>query len=251
MMSQQHYTLLEDTSLSDLAHQFATTPQTIKELNHLEPEQYRLKTRQTINVPTHHVLIKPPHLDLPHFLKQHHLSYERIKAFNPHFLYETSPQWIALTEKGMAHLPLMSLTAKSLYSPYNHRLSQPEIAVSSRQLDFKEAANRSNGFYSNGYRQGQCTAYAFERRITLGRAIPLHWGDAKYWAKHARREGFVVSHIPKVGAILVSEAGQYGHVAIVEACLKKGVYISEMNWKGEGVISTRFIGNIDDYQYIY
>lgn len=70
-------------------------------------------------------------------------------------------------------------------------------------------ARRGNQF------DGQCVNYVQNARTDLVAAGV--GGNAKYWAKNARRQGFFVSAVPKVGAVYVDTRGRYGHVGIVTA----------------------------------
>jgi len=79
---------------------------------------------------------------------------------------------------------------------------------------------------SNGYDYGYCTYYAAARS-----GAPGNWGNANTWAYYAALSGWVVSSVPKVGAIAQTSAGYLGHVAIVEAVSDDGTQImySDMN----------------------
>lgn len=81
----------------------------------------------------------------------------------------------------------------------------------------------------NKYAWGNCTWYAYERRMQLGRPIGSFWGNASTWAYNGRAAGFAVDGNPSAGAIMANGGG-YGHVAIVES-VNPGVSvtISEMN----------------------
>lgn len=81
----------------------------------------------------------------------------------------------------------------------------------------------------NRYGLGQCTWYAYERRMQLGNPVGGMWGNANTWAYAAAANGFLVDGNPTPGAIM-QNGGGYGHVAIVEA-VNPGVSvtISEMN----------------------
>lgn len=106
----------------------------------------------------------------------------------------------------------------------------------------------------NRYAPGYCTWYSYERRQALGEPIGSFWGNANTWDDNARAAGFSVNGTPKAGAILVDNAGYYGHVAIVERVLDNGdVYLSEMNYAGFNVVSNRTIsaGQAAGYTYIH
>ena len=81
----------------------------------------------------------------------------------------------------------------------------------------------------NRYGMGQCTWYAYERRLQLGSPVGGLWGNANTWAYSARMAGFLVDGNPTVGSVMANGGG-YGHVAVVES-VNPGVSvtISEMN----------------------
>ncbi len=99
------------------------------------------------------------------------------------------------------------------------------------------AVNQSMATASAGnkYAFGNCTWYAYERRLQLGNPVGSFWGNAATWASYAAAAGRPVDGNPAPGAIM-QNGGGYGHVAIVEA-VNPGVSvtISEMNgyrWGG-------------------
>jgi len=81
----------------------------------------------------------------------------------------------------------------------------------------------------NRYAWGNCTWYAYERRLELGMPVGSFWGNASSWASYARQAGYLVDGNPTPGAVM-QNGGGYGHVAIVES-VNPGVSvtISEMN----------------------
>lgn len=117
----------------------------------------------------------------------------------------------------------------------------------------------SNVFASAGnrYAPGNCTWYAYERRMELGRPVGSFWGNANTWASSARAAGYLVDRNPESGAVLVDMAGYFGHVAVVERVLDNGdIVISEMNnlaYGGFNRVNDRTIsaGQASSYQYIH
>jgi len=83
---------------------------------------------------------------------------------------------------------------------------------------------------------GQCTYYVARRRN-----VP--WGgNAKQWLVNAAAYGAKIGNTPIVGSIMVSsENKRYGHVALVEAVEGDNFMVSEMNYKGRGIIDQRWI----------
>jgi surface antigen len=103
------------------------------------------------------------------------------------------------------------------------------------------------GSFANHYARGQCTWYVAGRR-----QIPSNWGNARNWYYHAVSSGWNTGTVPAVAAIAWTSAGYYGHVALVEQVSADShqVLISEMNYRGVGVKSTRWV-NVSEFKYIY
>ena len=99
----------------------------------------------------------------------------------------------------------------------------------------------------NGYTYGYCTWYVKNRRADIGN----FWGDAHAWYGSAQAAGYATGRVPQAGAIGVDFTGPYGHVVYVESVNGNGtVNISEMNYRGYGVISTRTT-SASEFFYIY
>lgn len=95
---------------------------------------------------------------------------------------------------------------------------------------------------------GYCTYYVSQRRF-----IPWS-GNAIAWLRGAQSFGFATGSTPQVGAIVVtSEGGYTGHVGMIDAVNGNEITITEMNFKGFGVVSSRTIssgyGSIMGYIY--
>lgn len=113
------------------------------------------------------------------------------------------------------------------------------------------------GTAANKYAFGNCTAYAYNRRVQLGKPVGAMWGNAATWASYARSEGLLVTNSPSVGAI-IQNGGGYGHVGVVEALLPNGdIEVSEMNayvpGGGFNIVSGRVIpaSSVPSYNYIH
>ena len=125
--------------------------------------------------------------------------------------------------------------------------------VASRSRSTTTNASRSwlTASVGNRYAAGNCTWYAYERRMQLGRPIGSFWGNANTWATSARAAGFVVNNTPAPGAIFQTTAGYYGHVGIVERVENGVVYVSDMNYAGYGIITHRTLNGAGGYLYIH
>ncbi|KFI93809.1 CHAP protein [Bifidobacterium saguini DSM 23967] len=121
--------------------------------------------------------------------------------------------------------------------------------------------NHDAGKNQNTYPWGQCTWYAYQRRTELGLPIGGSFGDARSWANSASSRGYWVDNTARhTGDVVVFAPGQenadsyYGHVGVVEKVNSDGsIEISESNYKGLGVISTRTFTaeQASTFQYIH
>jgi surface antigen len=104
-----------------------------------------------------------------------------------------------------------------------------------------------DGTFRNTYARGQCTWYVAGRR-----QVPTNWGNANRWYPRAAAAGWSVGTVPAVAAIAWTNAGYYGHVALVEQVSQDGkkVYISEMNYRAVGVKTYRWV-DASQFKYIY
>jgi surface antigen len=87
----------------------------------------------------------------------------------------------------------------------------------------------------NRYPYGWCTWYVASRRN-----VPWS-GNAGAWLYNAQAMGFRIGQSPLVGAIMVTGESWVGHVALVEAVYGSTIKVSEMNYRGWGVVSTRVL----------
>lgn len=86
----------------------------------------------------------------------------------------------------------------------------------------------------NSFPYGYCTYYVANKRTVTWR------GNAGAWLYNAKAAGYATGKKPQVGAIVVTtEDARYGHVAYVESVGDGTITISEMNYKGWGVVNTR------------
>lgn len=131
-------------------------------------------------------------------------------------------------------------------------LAKPQTSTTRTQTANTEPVRASGGYnnaprYStsgNTYGYGYCTHYAKQRRPDM----PNNLGNADTWAIRAAQQGFSVSGIPSVGAVAVARG--YMHVAIVEQVSGGRVFVSEQNYNGFGVVSSRW-ASIGEFTYIH
>jgi len=119
------------------------------------------------------------------------------------------------------------------------RVYTPRVAISTAKT-----IRSSSG---NTYSWGNCTFFAKQQ---LG-WVPNGLGNANTWDDRAPSYGLGVYSTPIVGAVAQTDAGYYGHIAVVRAVHADGtVSISEMNYQGFNVISTR-TAPASQFKYIY
>lgn len=96
----------------------------------------------------------------------------------------------------------------------------------------KNSAKRRKA--GNKFPYGYCTYYVANKKHVTWR------GNAGAWLYNARAAGRKTGKKPKVGSIVVTtEDARYGHVAIVESVGKGTITVSEMNYKGWGIVDYR------------
>ncbi len=83
-----------------------------------------------------------------------------------------------------------------------------------------------------GYNR-ECVSWAGYRRSVLDKSSP-YGGNANQWDDNARAQGYRVDGSPEVGAIAQTDAGFFGHVAVVESISGGNVVVSEMNYDNAG-----------------
>lgn len=117
---------------------------------------------------------------------------------------------------------------------------QKPVVESTTYIQRSSSGNSSG----NTYAPGNCTWYAKSRRPDL----PNSLGNADTWAYRAAAQGIPTGYTPQPGAV-----GQYGmHVVIVESVNGDGTFnLSEMNYQGYGIISSRSNVSASGWSFIY
>lgn len=126
----------------------------------------------------------------------------------------------------------LKISPEDLSAAYLKQLA----ATQKKKVAGASKVNKTPGSSNNAYPYGWCTYYVATRRY-----VPVHWGDAKNWLNSARSAGYATGSQPAAGAIMVSSESWYGHVAYVESVSGGMITISEMNYKGWGITSSRTI----------
>lgn len=148
---------------------------------------------------------------------------------------------------------IVSLPLMVIFSMGGSVLSFLNGAVSIEQAEMQ-------GFYMGSsvpgdtYAWGNCTYWAFAMRLWAKDPIPTTWGNANTWDDRAITDGYEVTHTPRVGSVMQTDAGSFGHVAYVTRVDEKtGVWeISEMNALMLNVVSQRVFtaGAASAYSFI-
>lgn len=149
---------------------------------------------------------------------------------------------------------VVSLPVLVVFSMGSTVLSFLNGTISSEQAEMR-------GFYmgasvpGNTYAWGNCTYWTFAMRLWAKDPIPTSWGNANTWDDRAIADGYEVNHTPRVGSIMQTDAGDFGHVAyVVSVNAETGVWvISEMNAPIFNVVSQRtFAGSAaSSYTFIH
>ncbi|KRG09138.1 COG3942 and LysM peptidoglycan-binding domain-containing protein [Staphylococcus sp. NAM3COL9] len=274
----QIHTVKEDAKLSDIAQAFATTTNEIQSLNQLN-DRVVVQAGEQLILPDKDIVEVKQGDTILNIAGKYQLNLEQIYQLNPNLGEVIYPgQLVAVSEKGSAHLNNQFQNSFNEQQVQNETREDNDVPVilnrfvptTQHTWDYveKEAAinqNESTQMYSNQYKPtqvasngsnyynwGQCTYYAFDRRQQLGKSVGNLWGNANNWASAASNSGYKVNHTPEVGAIFQSNAGNYGHVGVVERKNPDGsIVVSEMNWQGVGQKSYRTIHNTNEYNYIH
>lgn len=209
-----------------LAEKFNISPQTIKWVNSLTSDALEADRKLKI-LPVDGVLVKAKQGDtIEGLASRYGASPEELKAFNDLEISGVKANDMLIIPNGElpetqrpGYTAPVQAPASSGYGSYGGSVSQSTAVAS--------AGNR--------YAFGNCTWYAYERRLQLGNPVGSFWGNAATWALYGASAGRPVNGTPAPGAIM-QNGGGYGHVAIVES-VKPGVSvtISEMNgyrWGG-------------------
>lgn len=221
------YTIQEGDTLNKIAEKFDITVSELKEWNNLSSDLIIVGDKLTVAEEPSEITAEPTSLTVnaPASRAQEDLTRNAYAQTSNGYAYNN--------ENTQAYdVPSFNSNSASQYSaPVSY--SRP-----------------SSGGGNNLYTSGQCTYYAFSKRPDIGNT----WGNANNWANAAAQSGYTVNNSPSAGAILQSTAGGYGHVAYVDRVNSDGsIQVSEMNYQGVGVVSSRTISAsaAGAYNYIH
>ncbi|KEY61078.1 amidase domain-containing protein [Lactococcus cremoris] len=126
----------------------------------------------------------------------------------------------------------------------------PESPLVASKLDSSTYPDYNGVEYpgADSYAFGNCTQYVYNRIIQLGGQIGTHMGNGGEWGINAQAQGYFTTTVPTDGYAVSFPPGvagsspEYGHVAFVEKVYPdNSILVSEMNVKGNNIISERHI----------
>lgn len=219
----KHYTAQAGDTVEKIAQQFNISSNTIKWANNLNSDAVE-KDKQLVIPPIDGIVYTVKGGDTPDSIAaKYQADKDRIVTFNDLELGGLTPGKSIIIPSGV----LPDNERPGYVSPRN-AASQGAYGGGYSTIN-AQIARASAG---NRYAFGNCTWYAYERRMQLGRPVGSFWGNAATWAMYARSAGYRVDNTPEVGAVM-QNGGGYGHVAIVESMNGDGsITISEMNYAG-------------------
>lgn len=231
-------------TVDSVADQYGLSKDTIKWANNLTSDALEVDKTLTI-LPTDGVLYTVKSGDtIDSIVEKYQVDKARLISYNDLELTGVvEGSAIILPDGVLPDNEKPGYTAPSVYSSSSYSSSYTTVSSS---LASASAGNR--------YAYGNCTWYAYERRVQLGLPVGSFWGNAATWSIYARAAGYVVNNTPSAGAIM-QNGGGYGHVAIVESVAANGdITITEMNYAGNfNRVTSRIVsaGQAANYNYIH
>ena len=238
----RQYTVKAGDTAVSIAMQFGLSPNTVKWANNLTGDAVE-PGRQLAIPPVDGVVYTVKAGDtIDSIVSKYNADKERVVAFNDLEIDGLIPgKQIVIPAGSLPENERPGYVAPRSYGGYGSSYS-----VVDARLAGASAGNR--------YAFGNCTWYAYERRMQLGRPVGSFWGNAATWAAYARAAGYLVNNTPVVGAVM-QNGGGYGHVAVVESVNADGsITISEMNYAGNfNRVTSRTVdaGSVGGFNYIH
>ena len=230
------YTVTEGDTLGSIAVKYNITVNTIKWANGLEDADKIHPGDQIFVLPVtgvKHVVKSGDNVDS--LALKYKAKTEDIIAFN------SLPANGELKIGEEIVIPDGKIEETSPEKPSQPSINQPSTGIAQTPSTGSDTGRRFNKqYYSSSAHRfpwGWCTWYvASKRHVPWG-------GNAGTWLYHAKAYGANVGKAPRPGAIMVTGESRYGHVAIVENVKGDSFTVSEMNYKGFGVVSKRTINS--------
>lgn len=201
------YTTIAGDTVSSLSIKFGVTTDSIKWSNGLVSDA--LTAGKTLQIPPQNgIIYKVANGDtIDSIASRYNANKEQLIVFNDFDAKSLVPGQTILVPDGKIPAPTRTTTTRTTNSSFNVYGFSPIYG-------------------NNGYVSGYCTYYVASRI-----SVPKNWGNANTWDNYARASGWIVSSVPRAGAILQTDSGWAGHVGIVEAVSEDGAMIkfSDMN----------------------
>jgi surface antigen len=245
----QHYVTKAGDSAQTVGQKFGVSATTIKWANNLSTDAISAG-KNLIIPPTDGVIYRVKRGDtVTSIASKYQASASRIVSFNDLELSGLKPGKTIIIPGGV-----LPTNERPGYVDPNSAVSEGAYGGGYSTVD-AQLAGASAG---NRYAYGNCTWYAYERRVQLGLPVGSFWGNAATWAMYARTAGYRVDNTPSVGAIAqwnAYQGGSYyaGHVGIVESVNSDGsITISEMNYLYNfNRVTSRTISPSSVYNFIH
>jgi len=218
------YAVQDGDTVWTIARKFNLTTATIRYANNLEDENSVKPGQTLIILPVAgliHTVAQGDTLD--GIAARYKASKEMIIAQNDLYGEDLVPGMQVVVPDGeIPEAPRRQVPASDDRSSYR---SSSSSAISYVKLSYGP----------NHFSWGYCTWWVAQKRY-----VPWS-GNAWQWYGNAQAYGRSVGRTPVPGAIMVTWESGYGHVAYVESASGNTFTISEMNYRGYGMISKRTI----------
>ena len=223
------YEVKEGDTVSTIAEKYSITTSTILWANDLSQESLIKPGDEIFILPTTGVKHKVKEGDTVKALaKKYEAKEEKIIEFNDLTADGNliAGNEIIIPDGKIENQPRYQDTLRSRYTSNNPNAELPSSPTKSTGL---------NKYPAHNFPYGWCTWYvATKRHVPWG-------GNAGTWLYHAKAFGAKTGKTPTVGSIVVTNESRWGHVAYVEKVKGNTITVSEMNYKGWGVKSSRTI----------
>lgn len=240
------YTIQEGDTLNTIAEKFDVSVTELKEWNNLTSDLIIVGEKLSVAQEGSEATAQPTSLTIhaPEASSQEETVLRNVSE-------QTSNENVFNSEDAHAYeVPTFNSNNSTQTAQQTQHAQATQDAQPAQQTQPVSYSRPSSGGGNNLYTSGQCTYYAFSKRPDIGNT----WGNANNWANAAAQSGYTVNNNPSAGAILQSTAGGYGHVAYVDKVNSDGsIQVSEMNYQGVGIVSSRTISAsaAGAYNYIH